>query len=129
MFDKLRHKANELKKGITTLSVALKHKRTPWYAKGVLFLVVSYALSPIDLIPDFIPVLGLLDDLLLLPLGIMLGIKLIPKDVWQECQQITENLSISNKKNWFVGGLIILAWIILLVVVANIFYGIYSKKL
>ncbi|WP_291529698.1 YkvA family protein [Bacteroides sp. UBA939] len=124
MFDKLQHKAKELKKSIVTLSVALRHKRTPWYAKVVLLLVVSYALSPIDLIPDFIPVLGLLDDLLLLPLGIALGIKLIPEDVWQECQQTAESQSVSGRKNWFVGGLIILLWLILIVVLAKVFYGI-----
>lgn len=128
MLAKLKHKAKELKKSIATLSVALRHKRTPWYAKALLFLVVSYALSPIDLIPDFIPVLGLLDDLLLLPLGIALGIKLIPKDVWQECQQIAESQSVSGKKNWFVGGLIILIWLILIVILAKFFYGMYLDK-
>ncbi len=128
MFDELKKKAKELKKSIVTLSVALQHKRTPWYAKVVLFFVVSYALSPIDLIPDFIPVLGLLDDLLLLPLGIALGTKLIPEDIWQECRHIAENQSISSKKNWLIGGLIILTWLILIIILANIFYGIYSKK-
>lgn len=91
MLESFKQKAKELKESIVALSIALHNKRTPWYAKVVLFLVVSYALSPIDLIPDFIPVLGLLDDLLLLPLGITLGIKLIPKDVWEECIRIAEN--------------------------------------
>ncbi len=128
MFTTLKNKAKELKKSIATLRVALRHKRTPWYAKAVLFFVVSYALSPIDLIPDFIPVLGLLDDLLLLPLGISCGIKLIPEDVWHECWQISENQSISGKKKWFTGGLIILIWLILIIVLAKIFYGMYSNK-
>ncbi len=127
MFDKLQHKAKELKKNIATLSIALRHKRTPWYAKAVLLLVVSYALSPIDLIPDFIPVLGLLDDLLLLPLGIALALKLIPKDVWEECRQISEIQNVLPKKNWVVGGLIILLWLILIIVVAKIVYHIIQN--
>jgi uncharacterized membrane protein YkvA (DUF1232 family) len=58
----------------------------PWTAKIVLIVVVAYALSPIDLIPDFVPVLGYLDDMVLLPLGIALAIKLIPNEVWEECK-------------------------------------------
>lgn len=128
MFDKLQRKANELKKSITTLSVALRHKRTPWYAKVVLLLVVSYALSPIDLIPDFIPVLGLLDDLLLLPLGFALGIRLIPKDVWEECKGIAERQAGPGKKNWVAGGVIVLIWVIVVVVLAKVLHEIYWKE-
>jgi uncharacterized membrane protein YkvA (DUF1232 family) len=128
MIKRFKQKAKELKQNIAILGVALRNKRTPWYAKAVLFLVVSYALSPIDLIPDFIPVLGLLDDLLLLPLGIALGIKLIPEDVWMECRQIAEKQNIQGKKNWFVGGLIILIWLILIVILVKVFYGMYLVK-
>ena len=124
MLDKLKQKTRELKTNIVTLGVALRHKRTPWYAKVVLFLVVSYALSPIDLIPDFIPVLGLLDDLLL-PLGIALGIKLIPTDVWVECQQIAGSQNDSGKKNWIAGGLIILIWLILIVILIKVLTGLW----
>jgi uncharacterized membrane protein YkvA (DUF1232 family) len=69
-----------------TLTFARKDPRVPLLPKALLIMVVVYALSPIDLIPDFIPVLGFLDDLILLPLGIALVIKMIPKDVWSECQ-------------------------------------------
>lgn len=68
------------------LARALKHPRTPWYAKAVGALTLLYALSPIDLIPDFIPVLGHLDDIVLVPLGIWATIKLIPREVWMECE-------------------------------------------
>lgn len=125
MLNKFKQRAKELKQNIAVLSIALRHRRTPWYAKIVLLLVVSYALSPIDLIPDFIPVLGLLDDLLLLPLGILLGIRLIPKDVWEECRQIAEIQTDKGHKNWVAGGLIILIWLILIVVLAKVFYGIF----
>ncbi|HEV2150219.1 MAG TPA: DUF1232 domain-containing protein [Longimicrobiaceae bacterium] len=80
-----RARARELKAQTFALALAARDPRVPWYAKAVLLLVVGYALSPIDLIPDFVPVLGLLDDLLLLPLGILLAVRLIPPPVWQEC--------------------------------------------
>lgn len=68
------------------LYLAARHPATPWYAKLLATGIAAYAFSPIDLIPDFIPVLGLLDDLILLPLGIALAIKLIPQDVMTECR-------------------------------------------
>lgn len=78
--------ANALKRNVHALYLAGRHPRVPLLSKVVIGLVVAYALSPIDLIPDFIPVLGYLDDLLLLPLGIWLAVRLIPGDVWRECQ-------------------------------------------
>jgi uncharacterized membrane protein YkvA (DUF1232 family) len=81
-----KHTAATLKRDITALVLALPDPRTPWYAQAVLVVVVAYALSPIDLIPDFIPVLGQLDDLLLLPLGVALLIRLLPPDVLACCR-------------------------------------------
>jgi uncharacterized membrane protein YkvA (DUF1232 family) len=78
--------AKDLRGNIKALDYARKDPRVPLLPKALLIMVVVYALSPIDLIPDFIPVLGFLDDLILLPLGIALAIKMIPKDVWSECQ-------------------------------------------
>ncbi|MFK0330513.1 YkvA family protein [Rhizobium sp. NPDC090275] len=73
--------AKSLKRDIVALWLAARDKRVPWYAKAVAGGVAAYALSPIDLIPDFIPVLGYLDDLLIVPLGIMLAVRLIPFNV------------------------------------------------
>jgi uncharacterized membrane protein YkvA (DUF1232 family) len=70
-----------LKMGLVALYLAYRDPRTPWYAKVAAILVLAYALSPIDLIPDFIPVLGYLDDLIILPLGIFFAIKLIPAEI------------------------------------------------
>ena len=75
-----------LKQDTYALYLASRDRRVPWTAKIVLIVVVAYALSPIDLIPDFIPVFGYLDDMILLPLGIALAIKLIPDEVWEECR-------------------------------------------
>ncbi len=83
----LKVKARALKRETTALWFALRDPRTPWAARVVGAAVVAYALSPIDLIPDFIPVLGLLDDLILLPLGIALCIRMIPAEVYAEARR------------------------------------------
>ena len=86
MFDKLKQYTKHAKHYVYALFLAYHHDDVPWTAKVITVIVVSYALSPIDLIPDFIPILGYLDDLILLPLGIILAIKLIPKAIWEECK-------------------------------------------
>jgi uncharacterized membrane protein YkvA (DUF1232 family) len=80
-------KSKRLKSEIHALYLAYKHPRTPWYAKAFAVLILGYAPSPIDLIPDFIPVVGYLDDLVIVPAGIALLMKMIPKDVLQECRE------------------------------------------
>jgi uncharacterized membrane protein YkvA (DUF1232 family) len=82
----LKERVRRLKRETYALYLAARHPRTPWYAKLFVAGVVAYALSPIDLIPDFIPVLGYLDDLILVPLGIALAIRMIPSDVLAECR-------------------------------------------
>jgi uncharacterized membrane protein YkvA (DUF1232 family) len=81
----LRELAATIKTNTYALYLASRDRRVPWPAKLVIGVVVAYALSPIDLIPDFVPLLGFVDDLLLLPGGIWLAIRLIPSDVWEEC--------------------------------------------
>ena len=83
----LKQKAKALKNKLSALFIALKRKDTPLIAKIVAGVTVGYALSPIDLIPDFIPILGYLDDLLILPLLIWLSVKLIPKPIMEECER------------------------------------------
>lgn len=83
----LRAWARRIKRDGVTLWFAARHPRTPWYAKAMGAFVVVYALSPIDLIPDFIPVLGYVDDVLLLPALIWLAVRLLPADVRQSCRQ------------------------------------------
>jgi uncharacterized membrane protein YkvA (DUF1232 family) len=86
IFKSIRHWASQIKRDAVTLWFAYRHPGTPWFAKALAAFVVAYALSPIDLIPDFIPVLGYLDDALLLPGLIWLNIRLIPADVLKECR-------------------------------------------
>jgi uncharacterized membrane protein YkvA (DUF1232 family) len=82
----LKTRARNLKRDAFALYFAMRHPRTPWYASALAAAVVAYAFSPIDLIPDFIPVLGYLDDLIIVPLGIALVVRLIPESVMAECR-------------------------------------------
>ena len=84
--NKLKDRAKKLKTDIPAVFLGLKDKRTPWYAKILAAVIVVYALSPIDLIPDFIPVLGYLDDLIILPALIAWCIKCIPYEVFADCR-------------------------------------------
>lgn len=86
-FDVIRNWARRIKEDTLALYLAARHPDTPWLARLLIAGVVAYALSPIDLIPDFIPVLGYLDDLILLPLGIALAIRLIPASVMTACRE------------------------------------------
>jgi uncharacterized membrane protein YkvA (DUF1232 family) len=119
VFQRIRQKADGLKADVLAVWFAYRDSRTPWYAKVWLALVAGYAFSPIDLIPDFIPVLGYLDDLILLPLGIFIAIKLVPKDVMDE-SRIKANDWLEqrrqNPRSLKVTILIILVWIAVLVV-------------
>lgn len=85
-FENLKRRARELKHEVAAMFLAAKHPHTPWYAKLLLAAIVAYAVSPIDLIPDFVPVVGLLDDLVLLPLAIALALRMIPRAVIAECR-------------------------------------------
>ena len=84
MVERLRGWARGIKRDVHALYLSARDPRVPWYAKAVALAVAAYALSPIDLIPDFIPVLGYLDDLILVPLGILLAVRLIPPAVFAE---------------------------------------------
>ena len=105
-------KARELKFQTYALYFAYRDARTPWYAKGFIVLVVAYAFSPIDLIPDFIPVLGYLDDLVLIPLGVMLAIRMIPEEVKADSEERAKRLMDEEKPQFqFMGCVIIGVWI------------------
>jgi len=105
--------AQGLKIEIFTLYYAYRNPKTPWYAKAWAALVVAYALSPIDLIPDFIPVLGYLDDLILIPLGIALAIRLIPKTICAESRELAQrHVEDAKPASWVMGAIIIAAWVL-----------------
>lgn len=108
----LKQRAKQLKIDIPAIFIALNKKETPVLAKILALITIIYALSPIDLIPDFIPVLGYLDDVILLPLFIAITIKLIPRDVFQTCQIESQNLSRHDLKRWYFAIPILIIWIL-----------------
>ncbi|HEY3118968.1 MAG TPA: YkvA family protein [Chloroflexota bacterium] len=87
MVDRLRQRARQLKRDTLALYLACRDPRTPWYAKALAGGIVAYAFSPIDLIPDFVPVFGYLDDLIIVPIGLVLATKLVPDSVMTECRE------------------------------------------
>jgi len=113
LLEKLKIKVKNLKKEITALYYAYQHPKTSVLPKIIILFTLGYALSPIDLIPDFIPILGYLDDLLILPVLITLSIKLIPQEIMEESREKAENQPLQLKKNWIFALVFILIWIAL----------------
>ncbi len=119
---KLRETAKKLKTDVPAVFLALKRKETPWYAKILASVVVVYALSPIDLVPDFIPILGYLDDVILLPALIALTVKLIPKSVFAECRAQSEEIWQDGKpKKWYYAIPFVLIWIAVIALIIMAF--------
>jgi len=110
----LKQRARHLKAETFALYLAARDPRTPWYAKLLVAGIVAYAFSPIDLIPDFVPVLGYLDDLVLIPMGIALAIKLVPHQVLAECRARAQQTIQNGKPVSRVAGAVIAAiWVVL----------------
>ena len=101
----------DLKAEIHALYLAYKDRRTPWYAKAIVICVVGYALSPIDLIPDAIPILGYLDDMIIVPVGLLLARRLIPPAVMIDCRQQVKSAGNAPRPNAVAAGVIIVLWI------------------
>lgn len=118
----LKERASSLKKDIPAVFLALKAKETPIHAKIVVFLTVAYALSPVDLVPDFIPVLGYLDDVLVLPALVALTVKLIPKDIFERYRQEAEGMWENGKpKKWYYAVPIVLLWTLIIWMIVKAF--------
>ncbi|MCC6178000.1 MAG: DUF1232 domain-containing protein [Chloroflexi bacterium] len=113
LVDMLRQRARALKTETLALYLAARDPRVPWYARVLVAGIVAYALSPIDLIPDFIPILGYLDDVILVPLGITLALRMIPPEVMAECRtEAHERLANGHPTSRAAKIVIILIWIL-----------------
>lgn len=111
----LKEKAGKIKENIPAVFIALKDNRTPVIAKILAAITVIYVLSPIDFIPDFIPVLGYLDDLILILLLVSLIIKMVPRDIWEECIIKSRGMWQDGKpKRWYYGIPIVVVWILII---------------
>ena len=119
----LKENAKKLKQNIPAVFLALKDQDTPIAAKLVAAVTVAYALSPIDIMPDFIPVLGYLDDLILLPALTALTIKLIPREVWERNLKCAENMWADGKpKKWYYAVPILIVWILLFCLIIKVIW-------
>ena len=108
-----KQRAKKLKTDIPAVFLALKHKETPILAKILAAIAIAYVLSPIDLIPDFIPVIGLLDDIIIVPALTVLVVKLTPPDVFTECREQAANLWENGKpKKWYYALPIVVIWLL-----------------
>ena len=117
----LRQRAKKLKTDIPALFLALKDKDTPFMAKILAGITVGYALSPIDLIPDFIPILGYLDDVILLPLFVALTIRCIPDEVLERNRKRAEGMWQDGKpKKWYYTIPVVLIWIFVIVLILKV---------
>lgn len=122
MWNKVKEWARLMKKSIYILYFASKDARVPWTTKLFTAVIVAYAFSPIDLIPDFIPILGFIDDILIVPFGIYFALKMLPLAVIQDCTKLAEDHMMTDKpKNWIAASIIIFIWIVLIVWISNIF--------
>jgi uncharacterized membrane protein YkvA (DUF1232 family) len=116
--ERLRTWAREMKRDVHALYLAARDPRVPWYAKAVALFVAGYALSPIDLIPDFIPVIGYLDDVIIVPLGILLAVRLIPPDILAEHRAAADEAALRPASR--TAALVIVAiWIGVTLVIAG----------
>ena len=111
---KWKDKVKQLKTDLYVLFLALKDRRTPWYVKTFVGVIIAYALSPVDLIPDFIPVLGYLDDLIIVPAGLYLALKMIPAEVVREYRQKVGDKPIESRTRWVAAAVVVLIWLLVL---------------
>ena len=119
MVNRIRDRSQALQSQIYAVYFAARDPRTPWLAKALVFLVVAYTLSPIDLIPDFIPVLGYLDDLIIVPAGITLALRLIPRNVMAESRKKAGGQSPHGIVKSIGAGIIVIIWILSIIVLAS----------
>jgi uncharacterized membrane protein YkvA (DUF1232 family) len=120
--------ATSLKSNLYALYLAARDSRVPILPKIMIGLIVAYALSPIDLIPDFIPVIGYLDDFVLLPLGIWLAIRLIPEEVWKECQISAQKRISEMPKSRRAAVVIVIIWLLAMLGFTVLIKGLFFRE-
>jgi uncharacterized membrane protein YkvA (DUF1232 family) len=122
IIEKYKGKAKQLKYNLSAMYLAYKRKDTPVIAKILIIITVGYALSPIDLIPDFIPVIGYLDDIIIVSFLIFLSIKLVPREIMDECREEAKDVWKNGKpKKWYYAIPIIIIWVLIIfIIIKNI---------
>ena len=111
--DRLKQHLRDLKGETYAVYLACRDPRVPWYARALAAATIAYFLSPIDLIPDPIPILGYLDDLLIVPLGIALVLRMIPAEVMAECRERARGAAgLEGQRNWYAAAVVIAIWLL-----------------
>jgi len=128
MFERLKQRARALKNEAFAVYLAAKDPRTPWYAKALVFFVVAHTFSPIDLIPDFIPILGYLDDLIITPGGLWLAVRMIPPEVLTEARVTAATQGVDTSLGRVGAVIIVLLWLVGLVVTVTLILR-YTKRI
>jgi uncharacterized membrane protein YkvA (DUF1232 family) len=123
----LKIKARILGEEIDALYLCSRNPRLPWYAKAFAFFILGYALSPIDLIPDFIPVIGHLDDVILVPLGIACLIKMIPEEILDECREKAKSQQMFKGRHWIAASVIIVIWLLTIAIMSKLFWHYFKE--
>jgi uncharacterized membrane protein YkvA (DUF1232 family) len=119
VLQQFKDRARALQTETVAIYLAALDPRTPWYVKGLLLLIVAYAFSPIDLIPDFIPVLGYLDDLLIIPAGITLALRMIPAEVMADARTAAQTRRPRGRIRLLGAGIIVVIWILAIILVIS----------
>src|SRR5215211_2245030 len=128
MLDQLKIRARELKREAYAIFIAGRDPRTPWYVKALIFFVVAHTFSPIDLIPDFIPILGYLDDLIITPGGLWLAVRMIPPEVLTEARVTAATQGVDTSLGRVGAVIIVLLWLVGLVVTVTLILR-YTKRI
>ena len=130
MLEKLKSRALALHTEVRVLLVAFRDPRTPWVARSLIALMAAYALSPIDLIPDFIPVVGYLDDIILVPAAIRLALRMIPPQVMTDSRKTAQESREAGRDLGLLGaGIIVIIWILAIIIFASFIYHWFKEKL
>jgi uncharacterized membrane protein YkvA (DUF1232 family) len=119
----------KLKTEIHALYFAYRDPRVPWYAKAFIAALVGYVLCPLDLIPNFIPVLGYVDYILLIPAGITLAIKMVPQDVLEECRERAQSESLNKRSHWAAAVFIAVIWLLAAYVTVKAAWAYFMNEL
>jgi len=128
MLQNLKSRARALKNEAFAIYLAAKDPRTPWYAKALIFFVVAHTFSPIDLTPDFIPVLGYLDDLIITPLGLALAVRMIPAEVLKEVREKVATQKVGRSVGLVGAGIIVSLWILTIILVSVLILQLVERR-
>jgi len=127
VIERWQEQARALRTEAHGVYLASKDPRVPWYAKALAACVLAYLFSPIDLIPDFLPVVGYLDDLIIVPAGLLLVIRLIPPEIMAEHREAARIACLQRKPNWIAAGVVVGIWMLVLALAIRMLWSYFTR--